>query len=33
MDEGCTDGIDDDGDLLIDLLDPGCQLGGAERDL
>jgi hypothetical protein len=23
----CVDGIDNDGDLLIDILDPGCLLG------
>jgi hypothetical protein len=26
----CQDGIDNDGDLLIDLLDPGCVLDGNE---
>jgi hypothetical protein len=29
----CTNDVDDDGDLLIDLLDPGCLLGDAEADL
>lgn len=33
MDEDCTNAIDDDGDLLVDLLDPGCLLGNAESDL
>ena len=32
-DESCTNAIDDDGDLLVDVLDPGCLLGNAERDL
>lgn len=29
----CTDGVDDDGDLLTDELDPGCALGSKESDL
>lgn len=29
----CSDGIDDDGDLLVDELDPGCLLGSGEGDL
>lgn len=29
----CTNGVDDDGDLLVDQLDPGCVLGSKESDL
>jgi hypothetical protein len=28
----CTDGIDNDGDGLIDLLDPGCLLGSGTSE-
>ena len=28
----CTNGVDDDGDLLIDGADPGCILGSSEFD-
>lgn len=28
--DDCADGIDNDGDRLIDALDPGCQLSGDE---
>ena len=31
-DTSCTNGVDDDGDLLPDLLDPGCLLGDSEFD-
>lgn len=29
----CTNGVDDDGDLLADEVDPGCVLGSKESDL
>lgn len=31
-DASCDNGLDDDGDLLIDLLDPGCVVGSRESD-
>lgn len=30
--DDCANGIDDDGDLLVDILDPGCVLTGNEAD-
>lgn len=31
-DASCENGLDDDGDLLVDLLDPGCVVGSHESD-
>jgi hypothetical protein len=28
--DDCEDGVDNDGDSLIDVLDPGCLLDGNE---
>jgi hypothetical protein len=30
MPDDCEDGVDNDGDSLIDVLDPGCLLDGNE---